>query len=288
MKHPFDIQSSVLTLPDQHLSYRLYRNPDVAHDRRLLLIHGAGVAGRDTWHMLTAFLQGWREILVPDLRGTGESRYPDGEEHAFDVHTLVSDMGALVDHLGWWQFDLGGYSLGGLVSLLLKQRYPYRVGKQYLLESAVLDRPDWDSTVELRRKYSAAAVHLRSDDRERGIRQFLDTISPNRKVTAQADSVAVSRLALRPLGFAHALDAVTDAINRLNRDELLHAQGDVSSFIGGQSVELMHQLHLSLAERMPNWHYFMVPGTDHSLPFQKPRQIARIMNDELQRYQHIS
>jgi hypothetical protein len=28
----------------------------------------------------------------------------------------------------------------------------------------------------------------------------------------------------------------------------------------------------------------MVPGTDHSLPFQKPRQIARIMNEELQRF----
>lgn len=46
----------------------------------------------------------------------------------------------------------------------------------------------------------------------------------------------------------------------------------------------MHQLHLQLAERMPNWHYFHVAGTDHSLPFQKPRQIARIMNQELERY----
>jgi hypothetical protein len=27
-----------------------------------------------------------------------------------------------------------------------------------------------------------------------------------------------------------------------------------------------------------------VAGTDHSLPYQKPRQIARIMNDELTRY----
>ncbi|GAA0784962.1 alpha/beta fold hydrolase [Marinobacterium sediminicola] len=284
MKHPFDIEESTLLLPDQQLHYRLYRNRQVSSSRRLLLIHGAGVAGEDTWHMLIAFLTQWSEVLVPDLRGAGNSHYPDRQEHGFDVHALVNDMSALVDHLGWWQFDLGGYSLGGLVSMLLKQRQRDRIGKQYLLESAVLDRPDWDSTVELRRRYSEAAVHLRSEDRDQGIRQFLDTISPNRKVSAQTESVAVSRLARRPLGFAHSLDAVTAAINTIDREELLSAQGDVSSFIGGQSVELMHQLHLSLAERMANWHYFMVPGTDHSLPFQKPRQIARIMNEELERY----
>jgi len=284
MKHPFVISEHQLVLPDQHLHYRLYRNPVLHNGRKLLLIHGAGVAGEDTWHMLTAFLEHWQEILVPDLRGAGQSESPDGREYPFSVQTLVSDMAALLDQLGWWQFDLGGYSLGGLVSMLLKQCYPDRVGKQFLLESAVLDRPDWVSTIELRQRYSSAAVHLRSDDREQGIRQFLDTISPNRKASAQTESVAVSRLARRPLGFAHALDAVTAAINSIDRDALLASQGDVSSFIGGLSVELMHQLHLTLAEQMPNWHYFMVPGTDHSLPFQKPRQIARIMNAELGRY----
>jgi pimeloyl-ACP methyl ester carboxylesterase len=284
MKHPFVISEHQLVLPDQHLHYRLYRNPVLHNGRKLLLIHGAGVAGEDTWHMLTAFLEHWQEILVPDLRGTGQSEFPDGGEYPFSVQTLVSDMSALLDQLGWWQFDLGGYSLGGLVSMLLKQRYPDRVGKQFLLESAVLDRPDWVSTIELRQRYSSAAVHLRSDDREQGIRQFLDTISPNRKASAQTESVAVSRLARRPLGFAHALDAVTAAINSIDREALLASQGDVSSFIGGLSVELMHQLHLTLAEQMPNWHYFMVSGTDHSLPFQKPRQIARIMNAELERY----
>jgi len=285
MKHPCQITEHRLTLPDQSLCYRIYRNEQARPGRRLLLIHGAGVAGTDTWHLLSAHLSHWHEILIPDLRGAGDSVFPDGNEYAFKVEELVNDMAALVDHLAWWQFDLGGYSLGGLVSMLLKQRYPDRVGKQYLLESAVLDRPDWHSTVQLRQRYSEAAVHLRDDNQERGIVQFLDTISPNRRVSAQVEAVAVKRLARRPLGFAHALDSVTDASNRLDRDGLVAAQGDVSSYIGGLSVDLMHQLHQSMAEQLPNWHYFMVPGTDHSLPFQKPRQIARSMNEEYERYQ---
>lgn len=284
MKHPCQISEHRLILPDQSLCYRIYRNEQVPPGRRLLLIHGAGVAGVDTWHLLSAHLAHWHEILIPDLRGAGESCFPDGKEYAFRVEDLVHDMTALLDHLAWWQFDLGGYSLGGLVSMLLKQRYPDRIGKQYLLESAVLDRPDWHSTVQLRQRYSEAAVHLRDDNQERGIVQFLDTISPNRRVSPQVEAVAVKRLARRPLGFAYALDSVTDAISRLDRDRLIAAQGDVSSFIGGLSVDLMHQLHKGMAEQLPNWHYFMVPGTDHSLPFQKPRQIAHSMNEEYERY----
>ncbi len=284
MKHPCQITEHRLALPDQSLCYRLYRNPNVEQGKRLLLVHGAGVAGVDTWHLLTAHLEHWHEVLVPDLRGAGDSHFPDRQEYAFKVEELMADMSSLVDHLGWWQFDLAGYSLGGLVSMMLKQRYPERVGKQFLLESAVLDRPDWNSTVQLRQRYSEAAVHLRDEDHERGIVQFLDTISPNRRVSPQVQAVAIKRLALRPRGFAFSLDAVTDAINRIDREQLVAAQGDLTSFIGGLSVDLMHQYHMGLAERLPNWHYFMVAGTDHSLPFQKPRQIARTMNDEYRRY----
>lgn len=284
MKHPYNLSVQHLHLPDQHISYRLYKHPDPQRSRRLVMLHGAGVAGEDTWAAISGMVTGWGEILVPDQRGTGQTRYPDGEEHAFTVNELVNDLSALVDHLGWWQFDLAGYSMGGMVALLYKQRCHDRVQKQYLLEAAVLDRPCWESTVTLRQQYTEAAVHLRGASAETGIKAFLDTISPNRKLAPQAELLTIQRLGQRPLGFANALNCVTTAINELDRESLVAAQGDVTSFIGGHSVDLMHQYHRDLAERLPNWHYFMVPGTDHSLPFQKPRQIARIMDAELQRW----
>jgi len=284
MQHPCQITQREMRLPDQHIHYRIYRNPEVSNGRRLVLLHGAGVAGEDTWHALIAFLDQWQEVLVPDLRGMGQTRSPDGEEHPFTALQLMQDISQLVDHLGWWQFDLGGYSMGGLVSLLYKQAHPERVTKQYLLEPAVLDRPCWDTTVALRQQYAQAAEQMRSGDAEKGVLNFLDTISPNRKVSTQAERMTVQRLAQRPLGFANALQCVTTAISELDREQLVAAQGDVSSFVGGLSVELMHQYHRGLAERLPSWHYFLVAGTDHSLPFQKPRQIGRIFNAERVRY----
>ncbi|MAY42754.1 MULTISPECIES: alpha/beta hydrolase [unclassified Neptuniibacter] len=285
MKHEFSIKKHEYHLPDQHIVYRIYRNPKADTKRRLVLLHGAGVAGVDTWEFILSSLTHWSEVLVPDLRGTGETHYPDGKEHPYEVQALVGDLNALVDHLGWWTFDLAGYSMGGLVSLIFKQQHSDRVGKQFLLESAVLDRPCWETTVDLRQQFSAATVHLRGkSDINKGVVNFLDAISPNRRVSPQVETLTIQRLGQRPEGFANALECVTTAIKHLDRESLVAAQGDVSSFIGGNSVDLMHQYQQELAERLPNWHYFLMPGTDHSLPFQKPRQIAKIMNEEMARY----
>ena len=266
------------------IAFRIYRHPQITTGRRLLLIHGAGVAGRHTWEALQHYLTGWSEILVPDLRGAGETHSLDAVEHPFLVEELVADLRALLQHLGWDHFDLCGYSLGGLISLLLKQQLRGQVQKQYLLESAALDRLVWSETVSVRQQFAKAATILHQQASETGIKQFLDTISPNRRVTPQVERLTIERLGERAKGFAHSLEAVNQAITQIDRDQLLAAQGDVSSFIGSLSVDPMHALHRALADRMPNWHYFMVAGTDHSLPYQKPRQIAQLMNQELERY----
>ena len=284
-KTRFSEISESLVVSGHKLYFRRYRHLDhQGPARRLLLLHGAGVAGRDTWGALHPFLVGWSDILVPDFRGTGDSVSFDGQEHPFTINDLVNDVHQILDAVHWESFDLSGYSLGGLVAMLLKQQMKDRVHKQFLIESALLDRPDWQETVAIRKAYSAATHALRDSGSESGIMQFLDIISPNRKLNPATEKLTVARLGARATGFANALDAVTQACFHIDREPLLAAQGDVSSFIGGLSVDPVHHLHRHLSERLSNWHYFLVKGTDHSLPFQKPRQIARLMNDELVRF----
>lgn len=283
MKFPYSLYTGIYQRPDQQIFYRVYRHSENQSGRRLVLLHGAGVAGEDTWQALLAQLGLWSEVLVPDLRGMGKTVSPDGEEYAYTAHEVVADVAGLLTHLNWQHFDLAGYSMGGLISMLYKQEYSQHVDKQYLLESAAVDRGDWQASLELRAEYMQAAKHL-SSDTEKGVKQFLDAISPNRRVSPVVERLTVERLAQRPRGFANALKCVTDALHDIDREALVSAQGDVSSFIGGNSVDAMHQYQRALAERLPNWHYFMVTGTDHSLPFQKPRQIAQTMQAELGRY----
>ncbi len=67
------------------IAYRTYSHPEVSTGRRLLLVHGAGVAGRYTWEVLQHFLTGWSEILVPDLRGAGDTQSLEALEHPFMI-----------------------------------------------------------------------------------------------------------------------------------------------------------------------------------------------------------
>ncbi|MFP8968391.1 alpha/beta fold hydrolase [Pokkaliibacter sp. CJK22405] len=275
----FSVKVRSLALPDVKVTYRLYSRDDIAPSAKLLLLHGAGVAGELTWDAIIEHLEHWGEILVPDLRGMGDTVNLSGDEEAFSVIDVMGDVLALVDQLGWWQFDLAGYSFGGLVAMLLKNRHPSRVGKMFLLEPALLDRQNLEDVKEVRRQFSRAAAYIReASSPEEGIRLFLDTISPQRSRAPQIEAVTMQRLGERPYGFANALDAVTHAAHQLDRDELIASLNDVLLMAGGKSVDALHQHYQRLAHQRDDLHYHEVPGTDHSLPYQKPRHIGRAMN----------
>ncbi|RDE24769.1 alpha/beta hydrolase [Motiliproteus coralliicola] len=286
MKPHFSCTVDYLELSSQHLGYRLYRNRYKEQGRRLLLLHGAGVAGEETWEPVVAHLHSWSEVLVPDLRGMGQTRDPNDAEAPFTIEQVCGDLIQLLDQVEWWAFDLGGYSFGGLVSLLLKQQMPHRVHKQYLVESALVDRSDPQDALQRRRLYSEVASELRcSEDPAASIMAFLNLVSPRRIASPRGDAISLERLGRRPRGFANALDAVTEFGQRSDRAELLRSQGDISSFVGGRTAEPMHQYNQQLEHQFERWHYHSVRGCDHSLPYQKPRQLAALFEQELERYQ---
>jgi len=276
-KH-FQVKKYKLDIAGHCYTYRLYRRHDNDNQRCILLLHGAGVAGVDTWSYIIAKLTQWQYILVPDLRGMGETVSHCKGELAFSVEELVEDMHSLVSKRGWGSFDLAGYSLGALVSMLYKQRYSSQVRQQYLLEPGLFDCIDWNDSKNLRAQYAQAVIDLRNNQALTGVTNFLNTISPQRKRFQKTEDIVIGRLLKRRLGFANALQSVNDLALSLDRKQLVLDQGNVVSIIGGLSVESMHQYHQQLAKNLPHWQYISIKGCDHSLPYQKPRQIAAILN----------
>jgi pimeloyl-ACP methyl ester carboxylesterase len=276
-KH-YQVKKCQLDIAGHLYTYRLYKRHDIDNQRCILLLHGAGVAGVDTWSNIIAKLTQWQYVLLPDLRGMGETVSHCKGELAFSVEELVQDMHSLVAAQGWDSFDLAGYSLGALVSMLYKQRYSSQVRQQYLLEPGLFDCTDWNESKLLRAQYAQAVLDLRNNQGLIGVTNFLNTISPQRRILQKAEDIAIARLLKRQLGFANALQSVNDLALLLDREQLVLDQGNVVSIIGGLSVESMHQYHQLLAKKLPHWQYFSVKGCDHSLPYQKPRQIAAILN----------
>ncbi|WP_136065667.1 alpha/beta fold hydrolase [Modicisalibacter radicis] len=278
MHADFVLHQGVLRRPDQHCAWRRLERVDGRGRGTLLLLHGAGVAGELTWGAMVGYLDAWRTLLIPDLRGMGQTHDPDHGERPFELDAVVGDVLALLDAQGAERLTVVGYSFGGLVAMRLKQCLGERIDGLGLLEPALLERADHAAMVEVRRDYAEAARHLRdAADPGAGIGAFLDLIAPHRTRNPRAERLSHRRLARRPLGFANALDCVTRAVHQFDREALLAAQRNVLSLVGGNSLEAMKRYHAALDGTRDDWCFAEVPGTDHSLPFQKPRRIGELL-----------
>lgn len=268
-------------LPQQAVYYRHYRCSALS-DRRLILLHGGGVDGQITWEPILNHLLHWSEILLPDLRGTGKTRFPDHQEHPFSTGDVVADLAALLDSLGWDSFDLGGYSYGGLIAMQLKAARPAAVGKTFLFEPGLLGGGNESELLSRREILLQAAQKLRIDEElEYGLQIFLDAVSPQRNRNSRSEEIVRGRLAHRPKGLAAILEAVIQAARQLDRAQLIAAQQHVSSFVGERSSGEIFDFCQEIAQQRADWTCHLISGADHALPFQKPDAIARIMNADI-------
>jgi pimeloyl-ACP methyl ester carboxylesterase len=88
---------------------------EVGEGRPVLLLHGLFSNADTNWirfgHAEEIAGRGFR-VVMPDLRAHGRSARPhDAASYPADV--LARDGLALVEHLGFGDYELGGYSLGG-------------------------------------------------------------------------------------------------------------------------------------------------------------------------------
>ena len=90
----------------------------------LILIHGFPLC-RKMWRpQVEALSKAGCRVIVPDLRGFGESGLTGGTEN-MDIY--ADDVVALMDHLRIDKAVVGGMSMGGYVLLNLLERYPERI-----------------------------------------------------------------------------------------------------------------------------------------------------------------
>jgi haloacetate dehalogenase len=103
----------------------------------MLLLHGFPQS-HVLWHRVAQALQDRFYLVMPDLRGYGDSAKPAGlPDHAnYSKRTLAQDMVALMDTLGIDQFHLCGHDRGGRVAHRLAIDHPQRVRSLCVIDIA--------------------------------------------------------------------------------------------------------------------------------------------------------
>ena len=108
---------------DIRLAYRLWPGPDRANHPPVVLIHGLLQTGEGMAN-LAAHLARRGPVLVPDLRGRGDSDQPPT---GYDPATMADDVAGLMDIVGLDRPVAIGRLHGGLVAYHLAARHPGRV-----------------------------------------------------------------------------------------------------------------------------------------------------------------
>jgi haloacetate dehalogenase len=103
----------------------------------LLLLHGFPQT-HALWHRVALALQDRFFLVMPDLRGYGDSSKPAGEaDHAnYSKRSMATDMVALMQSLGHARFGLVGHDRGGRVAHRLALDHPQAVKQLCVIDIA--------------------------------------------------------------------------------------------------------------------------------------------------------
>jgi haloacetate dehalogenase len=103
----------------------------------LLLLHGFPQS-HVMWHRVAQGLKNDFYLVMPDLRGYGDSAKPTGPpDHShYSKRTMAHDMVAVMDALGVTQFSVCGHDRGGRVAHRLALDHPARVQRLCVIDIA--------------------------------------------------------------------------------------------------------------------------------------------------------
>ena len=193
-------------------------------------------------------------IIVVDLRGHGGSWPPPTNG---SIELFAQDVLHVVDHLSLTRIFIGGHSIGGMMALELA-----RVRPQIL--QGVISIEGWTNHHAQRDAFQDDTMSTLSD-RQLAERERLRQDVLHRWTKLQQTAFAT-------------IWRTWDGFDVLQRTDLpvLELYGD-----RGRERATHEQLHLP---RRDNIELRWLAGASHSLPLERPREIARLMSDFIRRH----
>ncbi|MGZ9225059.1 MAG: alpha/beta fold hydrolase [Anaerolineales bacterium] len=241
---------------------------ELAYTRRgkgspLVLLHGYPL-DHHLWDDVAPLLEDTFDLILPDLRGFGESTTVDSP---YTMDDYASDTAGLLDQLGIQKAAIVGHSMGGYVALAFARLYPERVSGLGLVSSQVLaDPPDRKEG-----RYKSAA-----DVSEKGIGGVVETMAP--KFTSDERLQGLARETMerqQPAAFIGALKAMAE---RMDSTPLLSSFKFPVVIIHGKADALIPiERAREVKKAVPHAHLVELNGAGHIPMMEAKEETARAL-----------
>lgn len=178
----------------------------LAYERRgkgtpLVLVHGYPL-DHHLWDEVAPLLEDTFDLILPDLRGFGESSTVDS---FYAMEDFASDIAGLLDQLSIQKTAIAGHSMGGYVALAFARLFPERMRGLGLVASQAAA----DSSERKEARYKSAA-----EVADKGIGSVVETMAP--KFTADQKLQAFARQSMerqQPAAYIGALKAMAERVD---------------------------------------------------------------------------
>ena len=226
----------------------------------LVLLHGYPL-DHSIWEPLVPRLENDFDLILPDLRGFGESEAAGMD---FSMADCAADIAGMLDQLNIHEAAMVGHSMGGYVTLACARSIPGRVLGLGLVSSQTLaDTPE----------KKAGRYQEAEDILAHGVREVADGMST--KMTAKADLQAWLKeliLRQRPEGLAGALRAMAE---RPDSTPLLSGFDFPFVLVHGLADRLIPVERARIVKAAVPWaHLTEIPGSGHMPMLENPQKTA--------------
>ncbi|MCB0102764.1 MAG: alpha/beta hydrolase [Anaerolineales bacterium] len=204
----------------------------------LVLLHGFPL-DHSIWMDVVPLLQNDFDLILPDLRGFGESTAVDTQ---YSMNDFAADLFGLLNLLGLEKAAFAGHSMGGYVALAFAKLYPARISGLALVSSqAAADTPERKEG-----RYKTA-----EDVKVKGVGTVADAM------TNKLSTDPHVREFIRPLILRQSASAVTGALRAMaEREDMM-----LSASTFSVPLFLLHGI------------------ADELIPIERAREIKALKND---------
>src|ERR1700682_2809868 len=218
----------------------------------LLLTHGYSSTSA-MWRGQIAALSEHHKLVLWDMRGHGQSDYPD-ELTAYSGELTVADMAALLDEVGADSAIVGGLSLGGYMSLAFYRAHPERVGALLIIDTGPGFKKD-----DARDAWNRRA-HDTGDRFEREGLAVLKSASRERSTVSHRDASGLARAArgMLPQRDARVIESRPDIKVR----SLVVVGADDTPFLAASDY---------MAAKIPGAGKVVIPAAGHAANIDQPQ-----------------